>query len=667
MEKEAVKIGFQALQKDKIYESVEDQGGIFMSDYNPDNIGGYLKSISTGNDSHLFEQEKAIFMNKNSLKNDLLMYNDKDLEIILTAFIKYNIIPDKDIKLMIKQIRNDDFIELIRTNQWYFTDIVIPDSDGKIYTYGSCKANFHLENKWGNSSTENQFIIIFDKKTNSVVWGDFGNKGIYNKITEEDVFISHNGYIYKIEYNQPTIYLSGIPKICNSRLENLDSDVLDKYINTVCREVINEGYGTIFYFEYEIDASIDSCIDKKFFKNGPKWKHGKRYIVYDGVTATRIKTIVNDKNTFKITMENNTYKSPLIRELYLDLEYLVIFTKENGKYAIFDNTPFNPVMGAFTWCNMLSMHWNMKKLYIKEKKDILQLDAEGIRSRILNDEYNENKILDGNYQTLIDYFSGEKRFMSTNYSEYIRKFNKNKSKKLFYVILDAFKIYNIDRGKEYEMLIDKLKYKIRRTAEWICEEIEFINLSEDNIKLFSWCTSFVCDNKLGILKYTLPERTVIIDGKGTIVWVFNTDEKPDYIIYTKTCLYGLSYNHTVAGENYLKIYNNKRFLKENSNKNKDIRYIEEKLDKLANKNYTLYNHEKKINLAEYFDMKFFTKGKKWEKMEVPMKITIIKKIKVTNGKMLIEIENTTYPISGYIYLDIKKGKITTNNTDDLRI
>jgi hypothetical protein len=67
--------------------------------------------------------------------------------------------------------------------------------------------------------------------------------------------------------------------------------------------------------------------------------------------------------------------------------------------------------------------------------------------------------------------------------------------------------------------------------------------------------------------------------------------------------------------------------------------------------------ETRINLSEYFDKKFFYKGPKW-KCEYPLKeISIIKNIEKRDEYLKIEIENITYPHSGYLILDIENYKI----------
>jgi hypothetical protein len=75
-------------------------------------------------------------------------------------------------------------------------------------------------------------------------------------------------------------------------------------------------------------------------------------------------------------------------------------------------------------------------------------------------EYNKT-IIEGNYQTLLEYFKGGEINIS-NYAFFICHLDCNSSKALFNKILDFFKIYNVDRDKELNILIDHAKEKLTR-------------------------------------------------------------------------------------------------------------------------------------------------------------------------------------------------------------
>jgi len=88
--------------------------------------------------------------------------------------------------------------------------------------------------------------------------------------------------------------------------------------------------------------------------------------------------------------------------------------------------------------------------------------------------------------------------------------------------------------------------------------------------------------------------------------------------------------------------------------------IVNKYEKRYSNDYTV-NDSQKIELDQCFKKGFFYKGPKYDfKNRLPCYdyISRIKNIDAGNGLIRIEIENTTYPHSGYAYLDLAKLEIT---------
>jgi hypothetical protein len=206
-------------------------------------------------------------------------------------------------------------------------------------TIGSCKAYFHIINKWSFKSHNLLHRIIYDKKTLSVVWADFGNFtniDINQNIEDSESDISYNSNVYQIVYTQANLWLMKNPDAQRTMLKGLDDDVLDKYINAICKETINSGHGFILDIEHAKQADITDLLGKGFFKNGPEWKKEKNTTIYDGFEATNIKDILAEKNMFKIIIENNTYRKTKIKTVSLDIENFILYNEKNKKIILED-------------------------------------------------------------------------------------------------------------------------------------------------------------------------------------------------------------------------------------------------------------------------------------------------------------------------------------------
>jgi len=303
-----------------------------MSIYSPENIeetlSGYNEPNSMG--KFLFNSHILIKSLKDHYFTDL---NDNDLTFVLKTLIKYKYINENDISVLIKQIRDENFIEYLRITPWHFSTIQSLDYTGKNISYGCCKANFHLINKWGFSSSSHRHLIIYDKETLEVAFADLGNLtdfDIDNNIENSEMYITHKNMMYKIDYVAPTIWLFLNPCSENKKLADLECDNLDRYINMVCKDTIYSGHGFIMDLEFAKNADINSIVGNNFFKTGSEWKYGN-HTMYNGITPTGIKSINTKNNTFVIEIENNTHISPLIQTIFLDIEEFLLSNEKNNK------------------------------------------------------------------------------------------------------------------------------------------------------------------------------------------------------------------------------------------------------------------------------------------------------------------------------------------------
>jgi hypothetical protein len=218
--------------------------------------------------------------------------------------------------------------ELKRTGDWHFSDIAVLDSGGANITHGYCRAVFNVVDKSGPSEEIEIHRIIYNKNTLNVLWADFGNYSNSDLIEEnekEDIFISHNDYIYRFEYLTTDIWLIKTPDSQRTKLENTDDETLDKYIRAFCEENDHGFWSDMPYSKY---ANIAACLGESFFRKGLKWKYGSHF-EYKGKTVTKLKCLCAENNLFKIIIENGTFIKPKTEVVYLDIEKFEISDGKN--------------------------------------------------------------------------------------------------------------------------------------------------------------------------------------------------------------------------------------------------------------------------------------------------------------------------------------------------
>jgi hypothetical protein len=311
----------------------------YMSIYSRENIEEYIISVLK-NPFSLDLCLKHHFLIKDLLKAEFENMDNDDLLYIIRILKKYNIIPNIDDLLLLEQIRDKNFVKHTRITPWKIFDIDILDSRLGKTILCCAEAKFHLINSWNITTDGRWHKIIFDKNNLDVLWADFGNNDDeMNSINKTNIFISHNNIVYSLYYAQPDLWFFLNP--CkDKKLNNIDNDSLDLYINKECEETINSGHGFIPDLEFAKNCDLEKCIESKYFKNGPNWKHGKKCIMYNGKTATYIKNIYNKYNKIYIDIENNTFKINKIETIILDIDKNVVINKENNKSVIIEDYEF---------------------------------------------------------------------------------------------------------------------------------------------------------------------------------------------------------------------------------------------------------------------------------------------------------------------------------------
>jgi hypothetical protein len=310
-----------------------------MKFYSPDRIEEYLGNITNRKDKMTDVIIKDHFLCKYLVEDEFHYLDDDGLKFVLKTFIKYGFIPNNDLELLMEEIRDSIFIEYKRITPWHISKINVLDASGEIIPYGYCKAYFNLSNKWGFQSRNYLHRIIYDSKTLTVVWADFGNYNnidINEKLEDSENYISYKNKVYELRYIHTDFWLMKNPDLQGTILKCLDDNILDEYINNICKESIDRGHGFILDIENAKVADLADLLGKDFFKNGPKWKYGKNTINYNGIAATEIKEIVTEKNIFKIIIENNTFRKNKVKTIYMDIEEFVLYNENKKKILIED-------------------------------------------------------------------------------------------------------------------------------------------------------------------------------------------------------------------------------------------------------------------------------------------------------------------------------------------
>lgn len=232
-----------------------------------------------------------------------------------------------------------------------------------------------------------------------------------------------------------------------------------------------------------------------------------------------------------------------------------------------------------------------------------------------------------------------------------------------------------DAGDLQNQLQDTKFLSIERASQWEFLTIPILNHNGD-VHNFGYCrANFSLVNKWG---YKKPYRyfQIIYSEDFFVIWLgYALIGGPIFWVSTENTIYRIIYLHKE-----LRLYPNicinpelvtnlNPILLDNVIKkyHKHLRYFDPK--------FILLEHEngyKTIDLDQYFSKGFFYKGPKWNYNEYKKvnyyawispgdvekeEISEIKEVKTENGLFKIEIENKTYPHTGYAYLDLSKLKI----------
>jgi hypothetical protein len=279
-----------------------------------------------------------------------------------------------------------------------------------------------------------------------------------------------------------------------------------------------------------------------------------------------------------------------------------------------------------------------RKSLIDMRRYMDNLSVDDLRNVILYQSgvYMYKDIKKGDYDFFMKYLKKEHTF-----TQYICR--RDNGKLLLDKLLNVFGLKDINDEKLFEYIKENARCKLVKISDWkIKKEIFLSNDSKKEISIYS--ARFEYRNKWGY-KYGKDTYQIIYNG-NKIIWMGCAREKPRYFIIQKERIYGLEYTHKKLTliksleSAYKKIWFDK---------------IDDIIPKYMDRSFYTTNIE--FDLTAYFNTGFFYKlllfNRDWQG-----EISNLKSVTFKNELLKIEIENSTYPHSGFVFLDLGSCKIT---------
>jgi hypothetical protein len=265
----------------------------------------------------------------------------------------------------------------------------------------------------------------------------------------------------------------------------------------------------------------------------------------------------------------------------------------------------------------------------------------------------EKEVIKGDYNYFIDYLKNE--WLAT---EYICKSTYDKAIILIEKYVNCFCLEGVNIDELYKLIKENASRVLERTSEWKTSEILLISDTAKKLKLNCSYAEFKYINKWGYNSESETyeiiydnERIYWIRGKNNeplyerIYWIKSKDNNSLCYVLSKDKIYGIKYVHKTIS--IFKFFGN--ILHDNAVE------TDAGLDEIFTKHETTVKYNK-IDLENHFYKGFFYKGLLWDR-NWKKEITIMKSVEFAGGRLRIEIENLTYPHSGYVFLDIENAKV----------
>jgi hypothetical protein len=278
-------------------------------------------------------------------------------------------------------------------------------------------------------------------------------------------------------------------------------------------------------------------------------------------------------------------------------------------------------------------------------KIIEESSEEKIKEFILNHFKMENKeIIFSDLNFFIEFIKSE-QFISSIISSDERK----NGRLLLVKLLNIFNLTDKNIDELYEYIKTNAIEKLIRVTDWELTGISLLSVNTVNEHINCYSAEFIYRNNWG--NESDKETYKIFKYKNSVIWISSNRDEPQHIISQNGRLFGLAYTHK-----NLTIYKNL------NNIYKEISFdnLDDIITQYKNTNFNIGREE--IELSGYFDKRFFYLGILADRAfmsdrNFKSKITKIKTIDFSEGPLKIEIENITYPHTGFILLDIENCKI----------
>jgi hypothetical protein len=237
-------------------------------------------------------------------------------------------------------------------------------------------------------------------------------------------------------------------------------------------------------------------------------------------------------------------------------------------------------------------------------------------------------------------------------NNYICNSTCKKAKILLGKLIKGFCLKEVNIDDLYELIKENASFALKRTSGWKTKKFLLLNDTAKKLKLNCSYANFRYVNKWGY-KCELKTYKIIYDNECIYLLIEEEDELDEYIhpqcyVLSKENIYGIEYNHKTV--TICKCFKN--VFHDNAVK------TDAGLDEIFAKHKELKKIDtiNKINLTDHFYKGFFYKGLLWDR-NWKKGITIMKSVEFVEGRLRIEIENLTYPHSGYVFLDIENGRV----------
>jgi len=216
----------------------------------------------------------------------------------------------------------------------------------------------------------------------------------------------------------------------------------------------------------------------------------------------------------------------------------------------------------------------------------------------------------------------------------------NNGKLLLTKLIKNFKLKKVNIDELYECIKINATCILTRVSRWETTEIPLFSRYTVNEKIKCYSAEFRENNKWGYKSKNIAYRIMYYGNR--VIWITKgaTIEEPEYFLLQKGKINGISYHHK-----NITIY-----------KNLDKSFDEVlgiSLDGII-QNINAYNFDIEsinIDLSDYFYIGFFYKGMLFDK-NWKGEISKIKNIYFEDDLLKIEIENLTYPHTGYALLEV---------------